>query len=349
MVGNQGFDFEEFYSRQIALPEIGMKGQEKLRKSKVSIVGLGGLGSVSALYLALAGVGRLRIVDQDTLELRNLHRQLLYRLKDLHMPKVEVAANTLGEINPDVQVDALADNLNEDNAKEIVSNSDCIVDGLDNMRTRYILNRNCVAYEIPYVFAGAVGFEGNVTVFHPPETPCLECVFPGLNDDLMPTCETRGVLGVTAGLVGILEAVEAVKLITGVGKTLKGKLLFCDLKEVSFESFDIYKRPDCPVCSTEAKAFVEAPLSLRRTVWLCGSNTVNVNPEMPMNVPIEEIYIFLGDDFEVIKKSHLAVIFRYKGDVEVSLFRNGRMLIKNVGGEEEALDIYNDVVNSLKL
>ncbi len=349
MVGYQEFDFKEFYGRQIALPEIGLSGQEKLREAEVTIVGLGGLGSVAALYLALAGIGRLRIVDQDTLELGNLHRQLLYRMRDLHLPKVEVAADAIGEINPDVEVDALADNLNENNAKDIVSNSDCVVDGLDNMRTRYILNRNCVLHGIPYVFAGAIGFEGNVTVFHPPETPCLECVFSGLDDALMPICETRGVLGVTAGLVGILEAGEVIKLLTGVGRTLKGKLLFCDLKEMSFEAFDIYKRLDCPVCSVEAKALVEAPSSIERMAWLCSSDAVNVNPIRPMNVPIEETYEILVENFEIIKKSHLAVIFLYKGNVEVSLFRNGRMLIKNVRGEEEATRIYNDVVERLKL
>jgi len=153
------FQPTEYYSRQVVLPELGKSGQEKLRTSKVTIVGLGGLGSVSALVLSLAGVGTLRLVDQDTVEMNNLHRQVLYSLADLRYPKVEAAARRISEINPETTVEPLAENLETDNVSSLLANSDCVVDGLDNMRTRYMINRYCVESRTPFIFGGAIGME----------------------------------------------------------------------------------------------------------------------------------------------------------------------------------------------
>ncbi|MDH5449195.1 MAG: HesA/MoeB/ThiF family protein, partial [Candidatus Bathyarchaeota archaeon] len=178
MVSASTFDPSEFYKRQTALFELGHKGQEKLWRSKVAIVGAGGLGSASTVYLALAGVGHLRIVDQDTVELSNLHRQILYNLDDLRYPKVEAAAQKIKRMNPEVKVKAIPESVRESNVDKIVEDTDCVVDGLDNMRTRYLLNRACARNGIPYVFGGAIGIEGNLSIFAPPETPCLECILP---------------------------------------------------------------------------------------------------------------------------------------------------------------------------
>lgn len=341
------FEPSEFYSRQIVLQELGQEGQETLRKSKVTVVGVGGLGSPSTLYLALAGVGSIQIVDQDTLEITNLHRQLMYSLEELGLPKVEVAAETIKKINPSVHIKPVADNLNESNAESILSGSDCVVDGLDNMSTRYLVNRACVKLGIPYIFAGAIGFEGNVSVFDPPETPCLECVFSGLDDASLPTCATRGVMGTTAGLIGLIEATETIKHLTGIGEVLKGKLLFCDFKEMSFNKIEIFKQPDCPICSESSRTVKE--VKKPKHTWLCGRNTVNINPPKPMDIQIEKTIEMLDREFKVIRKSSLAVIFRYNGDVEMSLFRNGRMLIKNVDDEEEAEKLYRKVLEKLGL
>ena len=176
---NSAFGSNEFYSRQTVLAELGRKGQEKLRRSKVAVIGLGGLGSVSALYLALAGVGKMTLVDRDTVELNNLHRQVLYSLNDLRYPKVEAAARRIQQVNPEVETEPIPENLESDNVESIIAGSDCVVDGLDNMETRYLINRYCVQNRIPFVFGGAIGMEGNVAVFKTPETPCLECVLPG--------------------------------------------------------------------------------------------------------------------------------------------------------------------------
>jgi len=345
MVARQPFDSKEFYSRQVVLSELGADGQKKLNRSKVVVVGLGGLGSASSLYLALAGVGCLRLVDQDTVEMNNLHRQVLYDLGDLRYPKVEAAAKKIQQINPDVKVESVPENVRESNVEEIVKGMDCVVDGLDNMRTRYLLNRACVKYKIPYVFGGAIGIEGNLSVFHSPETPCLECVLPNLDDRYLPTCDVRGVLGATTGIIGTMQAMETIKLLTGIGEPLEGKLMVCDFRDMYFAVIDIFKKPDCPVCQGEVKPIEEK----ERLVWLCGRNTVNVNPQKPISMNLNKVYETLKRHFEIIVKSSLVIVFKYNGGIEVSLFNQGRMLIKNVEDEKYALEVYNDVLGKLAL
>ena len=346
MVARGPFDPDEFYSRQTVLLELGQRGQEKLGRSKVAIVGLGGLGSASALYLALAGVGYLRLVDQDTVELNNLHRQILYALDNLRYPKVEAAAQRIQNTNPNVKVESIPENVRESNVEEIVKGMDCVVDGLDNMETRYLINRACTKHKIPYVFGAAIRIEGNLSVFAPPETPCLECVLPGLDDSQLPTCQTRGVLGATTGIIGTMQAMESVKLLAGIGETLKGKLMVCDFRDMYFTTINIFKRPNCPVCRGEvAKPIV----SKERLVWLCGRKTANINPPQPIDMDLEEIHNRLKRHFKMLVKSSLVIVFEYEGGVEVSLFRPGRMLIKNVEDEEAALKVYKGIINKLGL
>lgn len=338
------FSPDEFYVRQTALAELGVSGQQKLRHSKVAVVGLGGLGSASTLYLALAGVGHLRLVDQDTVELHNLHRQMLYTMDNLRYPKVEVAEQRITRVNPDVKVEAIPENVHEGNVDEIVRGVDCVVDGLDNMRTRYLLNRACVKYRIPYVFGAAIGIEGNISVFAPPDTPCLECVLPGLDDSQLPTCEVRGVLGATAGTIGSMQAIETIKLLAGMGNPLKGKLMVCDFRDMYFAIIEIYKRVDCPVCQVKDVKPVE---KRERLVWLCGRHVANVNPPRPMNVKLNEIYETIRRHFKILVKSSLVIVFQYNGGVEVSLFNSGRMLIKNVQDEESALQMHKKIIEKL--
>jgi len=345
MVESKTFDPKKFYSRQTVLPELKQEGQERLRRSKAVVVGLGGLGTISALYLALAGVGHLRLVDQDTVELNNLHRQVLYGLKSLRYPKVEAAAERIEQMNPEVKVEPIPENVRESNVNEVIKGMNCVVDGLDNMRTRYLLNRACTNQKIPYVFGAAIGIEGNLSVFAPPETPCLECVLPNLDDRYLPTCDVRGVLGATTGIIGSLQAMEAIKLLAGMGDSLKGKLMVCDFRDMFFTTIEIFKRSDCPVCQGKPKRPVEGS---ERLAWLCGRNTVNVNPPRPIEVSLGELYERLRHHFRIIIKSSLVIVFEYDG-VEVSLFNRGRMLIKNVEDEESALKVYNKVLEKLGL
>jgi adenylyltransferase/sulfurtransferase len=263
----------DFYSRQVALKELGVEGQRKLGNAKVAVVGVGGLGSVSSLYLALAGVGYLRLIDQDVLELKNLHRQILYSAADLAYPKVEAAVKRLETLNPLVKVEAVAENVHAGNVERLLEGVDLVVDGLDNMGTRYLVNRVCVKRGIPYVFGAAIGLEGNLSVFAP-DTPCLECVLPSLSDNDLMTCDTRGVIGATPGIIGSMQALEAIKVLTGMGTPLKGKLMICDFTDMSFATIDVAKRANCPACRDTQK-----PVVGQRLAWLCGQDTANINPE----------------------------------------------------------------------
>lgn len=336
--------YEQYYSRQIVLKELGRKGQKRLAGSKVAVVGLGGLGTVSSLYLALAGVGNMRLIDQDTVELDNLHRQILYTPDDLLYPKVEVSAKMLEKANPFVKVEAVSENLNAGNVEKLLSGMDCVVDGLDNMRTRYLINRACVKLEIPYVFGAAVGIEGDLSVFASPETPCLECVFPNVDDGSLLSCDVRGVIGATPGIIGTMQAMETVKVLTGMGSPLKGKLLICDFSDMYFTTVDVFRRSNCSVCQG-SRGF---PKASEKLVWLCGSNTANVNPEKPLKLVLNEVYESIRQRFKVRVKSQLAVIFEYKS-FEISLFSGGRMLIKNVKDEKSALKVYQEVIENLGL
>ncbi len=334
---------KEFYSRQITLKELGEGGQKKLSKAKVAVVGVGGLGTVSSLYLALAGVGTLRLIDQDTIESHNLHRQILYTPDDLHYPKAEAAAKRLAKVNPLITVEASPENLHPSNAEKLLAGVDVVVDGLDNMMTRYIVNRTCVKQKIPYVFGAAIGIEGNLSVFSPPETGCLECLMPNLSDSDLLTCATRGVVGATPGIIGSLQAMETIKIIAGVGSTLKGKLLVCDFSDMDFTTIDISKNTRCPVCHGEVTELAGG----ERLVWLCGRDTANINPEKPLKLNLEEIYPAAEKHFEVRLKSQLALMFTYRGH-EVSLFNGGRMLIKGVTDEKTAMQTYREILKKLE-
>jgi len=335
--------FEEYYARQTILKEFGRAGQKKLARSKVAVVGLGGLGSVSALYLTLAGVGHLRLIDQDTVEVSNLHRQVLYTPDDLHYPKVEISAKRLEKINPLVKVEPVSENLNASNAEKLLSGTDCVVDGLDNMRTRYLVNRACVRFGIPFVFGAAIGLEGNLSVFAHRDTPCLECILPGIEDDFLSTCDVRGVLGATAGIIGTMQAMETIKVLTGMGSALNGKLMICDFSDMCITTIDIFKRVGCPACQGK-EMFSEAREKL---VWLCGQNTANINPEEPLRTSLNEVYGAVKRNFNVRIKSRLAIVFDYKG-FEISLFNGGRMLVKNVKDEKPALRVYRKIREKLE-
>jgi len=333
--------YDEFYSRQIALKELGRKGQRKLAQSRVAVVGLGGLGTISSLYLALAGVGYLRLIDQDVVETRNLHRQILYRPEDKSYPKVEMAASRLGKKNPLIQVEPVPENVNAHNVDKLLSGVDCVVDGLDNMHTRYLVNRACAKSGIPYVFGAAIGVEGTLSVFAPPETPCLECLYPNVDDRQLDSCDVRGVLGATPGIIGSMQSIETIKVLTGLGSTLKGKLMVCDFSDMYFATVDIFKRDDCPVCkgtiSTEAK---------EKLVWLCGRDTANINPEKPLKLSLKQACESIRKHFKIRIESQLAIIFDY-GNMEITLFNGGRMLIRNVKDEKTALNVYREILRKL--
>jgi len=224
----------------------------KLLDARVLLLGAGGLGSPAALYLAAAGVGTIGIVDNDVVDLSNLQRQVAHSNDRIGVPKVDSAEIAIHEINPDVNVEKHPVRLGADNIMEIIEGYDVIVDGLDNFPTRYLLNDASVRLQIPVVSASILGFEGQLSVFHPYEGPCYRCLYPTPPPaELAPSCGAAGVLGVLPGVMGLLQSVEVIKLITGAGETMAGRLLLYDALGTTFTELKVRRDPDCPICSRD--------------------------------------------------------------------------------------------------
>jgi molybdopterin/thiamine biosynthesis adenylyltransferase/rhodanese-related sulfurtransferase len=237
------------YSRHLLIPEIGERGQLRLLNSKVLLIGAGGLGSPAALYLAAAGVGTLGIVDSDVVDATNLQRQILHNTARLGRSKVESARETIEALNPDVKVVGYEERLTAANIDRIIAGYDVIVDGADNFPTRYLLNDAAVKHRIPVVHGSIYRFEGQVTVFKPFEGPCYRCLFhQPPPPELAPSCAEAGVLGVLPGIIGSIQANEAIKLLLGIGEPLIGRYLLYDALEESFREVKLRRDPDCPVC-----------------------------------------------------------------------------------------------------
>ncbi|RDV83568.1 HesA/MoeB/ThiF family protein [Ammonifex thiophilus] len=239
----------ERYLRQITLPGVGEEGQEKLLRSRVLVVGAGGLGAPVACYLAAAGVGTLGLVDDDVVKLSNLQRQILYRTEDLGRPKVEVARRQLLSLNPEVKVEVWRERFAEDNALSLVERFDVVVDATDNFFTRALLNRACVARSKPLVHGGVRNFAGEVMTVLPGSGPCLACLFPLESKAASAQTEGSSVLGPVPGVIGTLQAVEVLKYLLGLGELLVGRLLVYDALSATFHEVQVTRNPSCPVCS----------------------------------------------------------------------------------------------------
>ncbi|HLO35807.1 MAG TPA: molybdopterin-synthase adenylyltransferase MoeB, partial [Candidatus Deferrimicrobium sp.] len=243
------------YSRHLLIPEVGAAGQERLLGSKALFIGAGGLGSPAALYLAAAGVGTIGIVDFDVVDLSNLQRQILHTNDRVGERKVESARKSINALNPDVTVIPHEEMLVADNVDRIIAGYDVIIDGTDTFETRYLLNDAAVAKNIPVVHASVFRFEGQLTTFIPYDGPCYRCLYPTPPPpELAPGCSVAGVLGVVPGIMGMLQANEAIKILLGIGDTLAGRLLLFDALDTSFTELRLRRDPNCPVCSTEAVA-----------------------------------------------------------------------------------------------
>ncbi len=238
------------YSRHIILPEVGGKGQKKILNSKVFIVGAGGLGCPVGYYLAAAGVGTLGIIDNDTVEISNLQRQIAHNTKKLGVHKVDSAKETFEALNPDVKVIGIKDRISKDNIIDLIKDYDIVVDGSDNFPTRYLVNDACVMLKKPLVSGAILRFEGQVTTILPGVGHCYRCLFEEMPPPgLVPSCQEAGVLGAITGVVGALQATEVLKLILGKGDILKNKLLIYDALRANFRNVKVPKNPECPVCS----------------------------------------------------------------------------------------------------
>ena len=257
------------YARQLVLRGFGPAAQQALASARVLIIGVGGLGSPAAMYLAAAGVGALTLVDQDTVDVTNLHRQLLYTTPDVGRPKLAVAEERLRALNPLVAITTHDGKLTAANAEALVAGHTVVIDATDNFPARYALNAACVRLGVPFVYASVARFEGQVSVFAAPGGPCYQCLFPEPpSPGSVPTCADEGVLGVVPGVLGLYQALEAIKCITGVGTPLVGTLLLLELLEHQQQHIRIAPRVDCPICGASARASASFHASERSTMSL---------------------------------------------------------------------------------
>ena len=239
------------YSRHILLPEIGVEGQEKLRAARALVIGAGGLGSPIALYLAAAGVGILTLCDDDKVDLTNLQRQIVHRTEAIGRPKVESARDTLSGINPETRVEMIAARVGGEQLNQLVAQADVVVDGCDNFATRHAVNRACVVYKKPLVSGAGVRFDGQVSVFdmRDANAPCYACLFPEDTQSEELRCAVMGVFAPLTGIIGCIQAAEALKVITGAGETLVGRLMLIDALTMELRTIRLQKDPGCAVCA----------------------------------------------------------------------------------------------------
>ena len=290
----------ERYSRQLSLPAIGIEGQRKLKRARVLVVGAGGLGSPALLYLASAGVGTIGLVDFDPVDVTNLHRQILYTDADVGGSKTRAASARIAAANPHVHVEAHDTRLTSANALEIAADYDIIVDGTDNFATRYLVNDTAVLLGKTNVYASVLRFEGQASVFAAPDGPCYRCLFRDPPPaGLIPNCAEAGVLGVLPGIMGSIQASETIKLITGAGAPLVGRLLLFDALAMRFRTIEVRRDPDCPMCGTrEIRELVDYE------AW-CGTSPAPAagerEPVVGEITPVElSDRIARGDDFELL-------------------------------------------------
>ena len=305
------------YSRQVILEELGVKGQRALKGARVLVVGTGGLGAPVLLYLAAAGVGTLGIVEFDVVDQSNLHRQVLFGTDDIGKPKLDVARERILKLNPYIHVEAHAGRLTVDNALDIISAYDLVVDTTDNFPARYLINDSCVLLGKPNVSASIFRFEGQLSVFWPGRGPCYRCVYPEPPPpELAPSCAEGGVLGILPGILGTLQANEAIKLLLGKGDVLVGRLLSIDALASRFDTFTIAQDPECRICSSQAKS-----RGLLAYDMLCSAH-----PAIVETVSVPEITVHELDKLQVAAKGILLVDVRNPGEYELTRIP-GAMLI----------------------
>jgi len=345
------------YSRQIMLDEIGFVGLEKLRKAKVCVVGVGGIGNPVVTQLTAMGIGKLKIVDRDIIEISNLHRQHLYTEEDIGRVKVEAAKARLEQINSSVQIEALPNSVTKYTAENIVKGFDIVVDALDSIDARYALNDACIKLNIPLIYAGALGMLGSICTIIPNKTACLRCIFPALAEDDMPTCSTEGVHPSILYLVGGIQVSEVVKIILGERPTLENKLLYIDLNDLSLEKVPVFRQVECPSCGTKRKDNDQLEIKQLIIEELCGRDrgkrTYTVTPaenSITLNLNgIEKSADRLGYRIKTKGELGLTVISSNSDNLSISFMTSGAATIVGAKSEEEALSIYKSFVDDVKL
>ena len=332
----------ERYRRQAVLPEIGTRGQATLDRSRIVLVGLGALGCVSADLLARAGVGQLRLVDRDVVELVNLQRQTLYSEADIDRPKAEAAADRVRLVNSSVRIDAIAKDVHAATVGTVVQDADLIVDGTDNLETRYLLNEAALDAKIPFVYGGAVGTFGMVFSVRSPDTACFRCLNPKVPaPGTLPTCETAGILNAVSAQVGAIQAGEALRLL--LGEPPSGDLLVVDGWRPEIQRVRVARKTDCPACVKGEREFLGA----KRTqvlATLCGSDTVSLDPLRRDPVDLDAVDRRLRK-LGAVRRSGSVLVADVEGH-HITLFPDGRALIRGVRDASGARAVYAKFVGA---
>ena len=334
------------YSRQIMLQEIGYQGQLKLKQAKVCVVGVGGLGNPIVTRLAAMGIGKIRIVDRDVIELSNLHRQTMFNEDDVGKVKVETAAKKLRKLNKDIIIEDLPVSINDYTAFDVVDGCDVVIDALDSVNARYSLNKACIEKKIPFVTGAAVGVTGQSFTILPNETACYHCLFPALDEDSMPTCSIEGVHPSILSIIGGIEVSEAVKIITGKEPSLKDRLLHVNLENLIFEFIKVSRVQECSVCGSGKKqAKPKEELILEE---LCGRNrgkrTFSITPTYPVILNVDDITSTAKEKGFVVENLGDLGLSMRTNDLSVSFMKRGSAILVGQKNEQEATSLYKDLL-----
>jgi len=326
----------ERYSRHILLKEIGEKGQVKLSKSSVVIIGCGALGTAIANILVRAGVGEIQIVDRDIIEMSNIQRQSLFDEKDVGLPKAWVAAKKLRKVNQKIKIKSVIEDLNNSNIEGVIESADLVIDGTDNMETRFLINDVCIKHKIPWIYGSAIGTYGMSMNILPDSTPCFRCIFPKLPDaGALPTCDTAGVLNTIPSIIGSIESTEALKIL--LGKNINSNLLIYDVWAHDFQSVKIKKNSKCECCVKHNFEFLNAKKKTR-IVSLCGENAVQITPAKTGMLSFES----LAQKLQKSGKVEVTNFFlKFTVDsYQINIFKSGRAIVYGTNNEKTAKSLY---------
>ncbi len=349
-------DLERF-SRQVMLEQIGYNGQLKLKQARVCVVGSGGLGNPICVRLATMGVGHLRIIDRDTIELTNLHRQVLFDDGDVGQVKVEVAARKLRALAPDCDIEPIPMSISDANAVDAIRGCDVVVDALDSVNARYALNKACIKLGIPFVTGAAVGVSGQVFTILPKKTACYYCMFPDLNEDEMPTCSIEGVHPSILSVVGGIEVSETVNIIMGKDPVLSERILHIDIEEMNFNKTRTFRAAECPVCgdniqTENVKLVPENTQKAQQLILeeLCGRNrgkrTFAITPPVSFDVDVDAISNMARQKgFLVENQGDLGLSMRTL-EFSVSVMKKGSAVVVGAKDEQGAINLYNDLIKN---
>ncbi|MDR0518894.1 MAG: ThiF family adenylyltransferase [Clostridiales Family XIII bacterium] len=335
---------QERYRRQTAFPQIGIAGQEKLLASKAAILGVGALGSIVAERLARAGIGYLRLVDRDYVDLANLHRQTLYTETDAdsQLPKAVAAAAHISAINSSVSVEPIVADISARNIETLIDGMDIVLDGSDNFELRALVGEACHKHSIPWVYGGAIGASGASMNILPSAGPCFRCIIPQIPEaGSYPTCATEGIIGMAASVVASIQSAEAIKLLIGSGDASR-QYISIDLWNNAFDLVSIEKDPDCPVCGRHEYLMLEAGEPDGRVDPLCATGSYQVTPSSQVEIDIAAF----ADRLSAIGfVAHNPYLLRFdSGDISFNLFKDGRAVIRNARDEGEARTVYSEFI-----